>query len=89
LISYEFPLNEKVRTWLRLEDMFDRVQLFTSRESARDHEVALARLFELLEAGSRADVKSDLLLELDRQRLMLESLRDNPEVSGRCLRRQY
>ena len=85
LISYEFPLNEKVRTWLRLEDMFDRVQLFTSRDTARDHEVALARLFELLEAGSRADVKTDLLLELDRQRQMLESLRDNPEVSGEVL----
>jgi cell division protein ZapD len=85
LISYEFPLNEKVRTWLRLEDMFDRVQLFTARESARDHEVALARFFELLEAGSRADVKTDLLLELDRQRQMLESLRDNPKVSGEIL----
>jgi len=85
LITYEFPLNEKVRTWLRLEDMFDRVHLYTSRESARDHEVALARLFELLEAGSRADVKSDLLLELDRQRQTLEALKDNPEVSGEAL----
>lgn len=80
MLTYEYPLNEKVRTWLRLADMYDRLKLFTDRESSRDHEVALARLFDLMEAGSRADIKSDLLLELDRQRQTLEALKSNPEV---------
>jgi cell division protein ZapD len=61
--------------------MYDRLQLFTDRESSRDHEVALARLFDLMEAGSRQDIKSDLLLELDRQRQTLEALADNPDVA--------
>jgi cell division protein ZapD len=82
VITYEYPLNEKVRTLLRLEDMYDRVLLFTGRDAPRDHEVAFSRLFEILEAGSRSDVKSDLLQELDRQRVLLESLRGNPDVSG-------
>lgn len=82
VITYEYPLNEKVRTLLRLEDMYDRVLLFTGRDAPRDHEVAFSRLFEILDAGSRSDVKSDLLQELDRQRVLLESLRGNPEVSS-------
>ncbi|MDE3010399.1 MAG: cell division protein ZapD [Pseudomonadota bacterium] len=82
MITYEYPLNEKVRTLLRLEDMYDRVLLFTGRDAPRDHEVAFSRLFEILDAGSRSDVKSELLQELDRQRVLLESLRGNPEVSS-------
>lgn len=85
VITYEYPLNEKIRTLLRLEDMYDRVLLFTGRDAPRDHEVAFSRLFEILDAGSRSDVKSDLLQELDRQRSLLESLRGNPEVSGERL----
>ena len=82
VITYEHPLNEKVRTFLRLEDMYDRVLLFTGRDAPRDHEVAFSRLFEILDAGSRSDVKSELLQELDRQRVMLEALRGNPEVAS-------
>jgi cell division protein ZapD len=85
VITYEYPLNEKVRTLLRLEDMYDRVLLFTGRDAPRDHEVAFSRLFEILDAGSRSDVKNELLQELERQRILLESLRGNPEVSGERL----
>ena len=81
-ITYEYPLNERVRTLLRLEDMYERVLLFMQRDTARDHEVAFSRLFEILDAGSRSDMKSDLLQELERQRVLLESLRGNPGVSG-------
>ena len=81
VITYEYPLNEKVRTLLRLEDMYERVLLFSRREAPRDHEVAFSRLFEILDAGSRSDVRTDLMQELERQRHMMESLRGNPDVS--------
>ena len=38
-------------------------------------------MFEILEVASRADLKSDLLQELDRQRTFLEALRSNPAIS--------
>ena len=41
MISYEFPLNEKVRTWLRLEDLFTRVNHFLSGELSIEHHAAL------------------------------------------------
>ncbi len=81
LILYEFPLNERIRTLLRLEDLFERLALFTAREAACDHHVALTTLFDLLDITSRADLKSDLLQELDRQRQALVPLRHNPGVS--------
>lgn len=71
MIHYEFPLNEKVRTWLRLEDLFARVRYFIEQEAAMDHHAALTTLFEILEASGRADLKSELLQELERQRRAL------------------
>jgi cell division protein ZapD len=81
VITYEYPLNERVRTLLRLEDLFDRTEYFLSRGSPHDHHACLVGIFEILEVASRGDLKSDLLQELDRQRLFLEALRNNPAIS--------
>jgi cell division protein ZapD len=42
-------------------------------------------MFEILEVAGRADLKSDLLQELERQKQLLESLRDNPDISQEAL----
>ncbi len=81
MITYEYPLNERVRTLLRLEDLYDRVGFFLGKESAHGHHAGLTGIFEILEVASRADLKSDLLQELDRQRTFLEALRTNPAIS--------
>ncbi len=81
VITYEYPLNERIRTLLRLEDLYDRVAFFIDKASPLDHQAALVGIFEILEVSSRGDLKSDLLQELDRQRLFLETLRSNPAIS--------
>jgi cell division protein ZapD len=81
LITYEYPLNERVRTLLRLEDLYDRVGYFLGKEHPHAHHACLAGMFEILEVASRADLKSDLLQELDRQRTFLDALRTNPAIS--------
>lgn len=85
MITYEFPLNERVRTMLRLEDLYGRVSYFIDRDGNYDHHAAIDILFDLIEVASRADLKADLLQELDRQKRMLMSLHDNPEVSEEAL----
>jgi len=85
VITYEFPLNERVRTMLRLEDLYSRVNHFVDRDGGTDHHAAIEVLFELIEVASRADLKADLLQELDRQKRMLMSLHDNPDVSEDAL----
>jgi cell division protein ZapD len=81
VITYEYPLNERVRTLLRLEDLYERVNHFLPGDHPLDHHAALAGIFEILEVASRADLKSDLLQELDRQRTFLDALRSNPAIS--------
>jgi cell division protein ZapD len=81
VITYEYPLNERVRTLLRLEDLYERVRHFLAGDDPYDHHACLTGIFEILEVASRADLKSDLLQELDRQRSFLEALRSNPAIS--------
>jgi cell division protein ZapD len=81
VITYEYPLNERIRTLLRLEDLYDRVSFFLGEEDPHGHHACLTSMFEIVEVASRADLKSDLLQELDRQRTFLEALRTNPAIS--------
>jgi len=85
LIFYEYPFNESIRTMLRLEHLFRRLTLLLPRDDAVDHHFALATLFEVMDVASRADLKSDLLLELDRQRVQLAGFRGNPSISEAAL----
>ena len=85
MISYEFPLNERVRTLLRLEDLFARINQLIKGNDHCDHHMALAVLFEIIEVTSRGELKSDLLQELERQKRILATLRNNPEISEDAL----
>lgn len=79
MIVYEYPLNERVRTLMRLEDLFAKFEHFADQDEALEHHAALLSLFEILEVA-RGDLKSDLIQELERQKLALEPLRNNPGV---------
>jgi cell division protein ZapD len=85
VISYEYPLSERIRTLLRLEDLYERALYFIAKSDPQEHHVALLCMFEILEVAGRADLKSDLLQELERQKQSLESLRDNPDISQEAL----
>lgn len=85
MILYEYPLNERIRTLLRLEDLFVRFDHFAVQSGPLEHHVALTTLFEILEVSSRADLKSDLLQELERQRQTLIAFRGNPAVAHDAL----
>lgn len=85
MITYEYPLNERIRTLLRLEDLFDKFNYFLLSDGAREHHGALLTIFEILEAAGRADLKMDLIQELERQRQALLAFRNNPEISEAAL----
>ena len=85
LILYEHPLNEGIRTMLRLEHLFDRLGQLIGRDTPLDHHYALATLFEAVDVASRADLKADLLKELERQKTQLDAYRGNPSISPAAL----
>lgn len=85
MILYEYPLHERIRTYLRIERLYARLQLMVARMDAIDHHFALVTLFELVEVAARADIKADLLKDLERQIHLLESLRGNPAIAEDAL----
>ena len=85
MVLYEYPFNESIRTMLRLEHLFDRLGQLIPRDAAVDHHYALATIFEIMDVGSRADLKSDLLKELEKHRQQLLGYRGNPGISEAAL----
>ena len=85
MIRYEHPLNERVRTLMRLEDLYRRVEYFSARGAEEDHHAALLSLFEITDVAARADLKTDILQELERQKQLLAPLRSNPAIETRVL----
>ena len=70
---------------LRLEHLFDRLGQLIGRDAPVDHHHALATIFEIMDVGSRADLKSDLLKELEKHRQQLVGYRGNPSISEALL----
>jgi cell division protein ZapD len=70
---------------MRLESLLDRMMFFAKPGDARHHQVALAALFDLLDATERTDLKGTVLQDLERQRGVLQSLRDHPGVEPKTL----
>ena len=85
MILYEYPFNERVRTYLRLEQLFARLSELMSRANPLDHHFAIQTIFEVMDVAARADMKSDVLKDIDRHRLQLNSYRGNPAISERVL----
>jgi cell division protein ZapD len=85
VIIYEYPFNERIRTLLRLEDLFHKGSAFLERDGPQEHHVVLLTLFEILDVAGRADLKMDLIQELERQHQSLLGFRNNPEISEAAL----
>ena len=85
MILYEYPFNERIRTYLRLQQLFSRLGQLIPRESAIDHHFALITLFEILEVSSRPELKSDVLKDLERQKQVMNGYRGNPAISENAL----
>jgi cell division protein ZapD len=85
VILYEYPFNERIRTYLRLEHLFRRLGQLVPRTTPIDHHYALATIFEVMDVAARADLKSDVMKDLDKQKLLLNSYRGNPQISEQVL----
>jgi len=79
-LTFEHPLNERVRTFLRLEHLFKKVAHFMPQDDAWASRAAVEALLDITAVTTRADVKSELLKEPDRNATTLSRIRRQPEV---------
>ena len=80
IIFYEQPLNERMRTFLRLEHLFKQAAYTLRGYSIWDSRSTLTSITSILDILSRNDLKTELLKELERQEKTLSALADLPGV---------
>ena len=85
MILYEYPFNERIRTYLRLEHLFRRLGELVPREQAVDHHYAITTIFEVMDVAARADLKTDLMRDLEKQKQVLNGYRGNPAIEENVL----
>ncbi len=71
MIAFDYPLNEKSRSYLRFEFLFNQLKMSISFEHGNDTTVFFKALFELLELAERSDIRLDLVKDL---RLLSEQM---------------
>jgi len=81
-LIYEHPLNESIRTLLRLENLFSRLDYYSGSTDAIDMRLLISLLIDLNELLKWSDIKTDLIRELERCQTMLNGLADNPGVDS-------
>lgn len=79
-IVYEFPLNERIRTFIRLEQLFHQIHHFLGGETEWDSRAAIEGLLDVLTIFGRSDIRSELLKELERHYKILARIARNQRI---------
>ena len=79
-IVFEQPLNEKCRTLLRLSHLFEQLDYHLPQEADWHARAALRSLLDIASVLSRADIKSELIKEMERHRVSLSRMTGSPGV---------
>ena len=84
-VEYEQPLNERMRTFLRLELLYQQMLYNCESDTDWATRAATASLLEVMAILTRGDVRSDVHKELDLQIESLQQFQSQPEVDTKRL----
>lgn len=84
-VLYEHPLNERVRTFLRLEFLFRQAGHHLAGKTDWDSRATLNCILEILAIFGNTNLKSEVLKELERTASSLKRLEQNPGVDHNML----
>ncbi|MGV8925997.1 MAG: cell division protein ZapD [Ewingella sp.] len=79
-VLFEHPLNEKMRTWLRIEFLLQQMHANPQIISISSALIFFRNASDLLDVLERGEVRTDLLKELERQHQKLSQWEDVPGV---------
>ncbi|MGS2720788.1 cell division protein ZapD [Paraglaciecola aestuariivivens] len=82
---YEFPLNEKVRTYLRLEQLFKQLEQGKSAVEDWQYINFLDCLFTLLDLSERIDLRNDVLKDIELHEKNLVIWSQHPNIDNDAL----
>ena len=85
-LIFEQPLNERMRTFLRLDYLYSQALYHNEKASQWGSRAAVASLLDILAISTRGDIRSDVLKELERQIGILTDFQNKPGVDSSRLR---
>ena len=83
--TFEQPLNERIRTFMRVEQLYARCTHYIEKNHAWDSHCSLSTLLELIGLASRGDLKRELMKEVKRQLTNLQQLNNLPNLDQKKL----
>lgn len=81
-VLFEHPLNEKMRTWLRLEFLLQQLYRHPALSETANTLTFFRTLADLLDVLEHGDIRSEILKELDRQQQKLLQWEGVPGVNS-------
>lgn len=82
---YEFPLNEKARTYLRLEHLFKQLNHTQQNASQWQYISYFDALFTLLDLLERLDIRNDILKDIELHEKNLVHWSQHPNIDTEAL----
>lgn len=86
-VTYEQPLNERVRTLMRLEHLFNQADHSLSAPATWDNRNTIVSILDILQTTNRADLKTEIIKEFDRLSSNLAPLATSPGIDQPALQR--
>lgn len=86
-IIYEFPLNERMRVFIRLEQLFLQLDHFLAGSGTWDKRATVSTLVDILQVFSRHDLKAETIKELERHSNRLKQLSNLEGIDTKRLRK--
>jgi cell division protein ZapD len=80
LIKFEQPLTERMRTFLRIEFLYEQTLFHADEPTDFGARAAVSALLEILTILGRGDVRTDVVKELERHADLLARYRSQPGV---------
>ena len=84
-VLYEHPLNERIRNYLKLEQLFAQVEDCLQYKIEISHQVFFSALFAILDTLERNDIRGDLIKDLEKLEQNLIIWSKAPEVDDEAL----
>jgi len=78
MVDYEQPLNERMRTFLRLEFLYQQLSFHQQRPDAWSTRAAVQALLEILAITARGDIRGETLKELERHMAVIHDFQSKP-----------
>jgi cell division protein ZapD len=84
-LLYEHPLNERIRNYLKLEQLFKQVDSCAPCDIFVNHQVFFNALFAIIDTLERSDIRGDLIKGLEKLQQNLVMWSQSPDIDNTAL----